>query len=76
MQNFPEPFPPEIYIRHMFSSKAAKDGGVIRRKVRDIERILGRSLFEHEIKRRGYHAIENGGQFIIFCNNQAVKVIC
>ena len=47
---------PEIWFRHLFSAQAALDGGVVRRKTRDMERIVGRDLFVAELQRRGYSA--------------------
>lgn len=37
-------------------------------KARDIERFAGMEPFLREIDRRGYRAIENSGQIVIFCN--------
>ena len=65
--------PPEIWMLHLFSSKAAREGGIVRRKVRDVERTVGRDMFLSEIRRRGYRAVENGGQIIVFCNNDQIK---
>lgn len=63
------------WFQHLFHSKAARDGGVVRRKIRDMERFVGRDLFCAEIARRGYTAIENGDQVIIFCNAQPFAVL-
>ena len=71
----PTQLSPEAWMRHLFSSQAARDGAVIRRKVRDIERYVGRAAFEAELRRRGYHAVENSGQLIIFCNQDPIRVI-
>lgn len=67
---------PQTWMIQLFSSKAAISGGVIRRQVKDIERIVGRVRFEREIKRRGYHCFENAGQLIIICNQEPVHMIC
>ncbi|EEW23999.1 hypothetical protein [Rhodobacter ferrooxidans] len=67
---------PEQWLRHIFSARAAAEGGIVRRKVRDVERLLGRQNFERELRRRGFHAVENAGQFVIFCNNEPVRVLC
>ncbi len=67
---------PEIWLTHLFSSRAARDGAVIRRKLRDIDRFFGLDEFETELRRRGYHAVINAGQMIIFCNREPVEVIC
>lgn len=68
--------PPEIWMRQIFDAKAARAGGIVRRSRRDIERIVGLTAFEAELRRRGYHAVENAGQVVIFCNNEVVRVIC
>lgn len=76
MDNMPAFLDADIWLRHLFSSKAAQQGGVVRRKVRDVERIVGRVRFERELIRRGYHAVENSGHFVIFCNNAPIKPVC
>lgn len=68
--------PPDVWLLQMFSAKSAREGGIVRRQVRDVERIVGRSAFESELRRRGYRAVENAGQFIIFCNREPVTVLC
>ena len=49
---------PEKWLFQLFSSKAACTGGVIRRQARDVERLVGRTRFEAELARRGFHAVE------------------
>lgn len=66
---------PDLWLRQLFSSQSARDGGVVRRKVRDVERIVGRPLFERELRRRGFRAVENAGQFVIFCNRDPVRIV-
>jgi len=66
---------PEHWITHVFSSKAAREGGVVRRKVRDIERYVGLQVFLAELERRGFNAVENAGQLVIFCNQEPVQVM-
>ena len=72
MQNRNSPLTPEVWLHDLFTSKAVQQGGVIRRKARDIERFAGMDRFLREIHRRGYQAIENSGQIIIFCNRAPV----
>jgi len=64
-----------MWVLDLFSSKAARQGAVIRRQTRDIERYVGWTAFEAELARRGYHAVENAGQVVIFCNQDSVRVI-
>lgn len=73
--NMPVQLTPQAWMTHLFSSKAACQGAVIRRKTRDIERFVGRAEFERELRRRGYHAVENAGQMVIFCNREPVRVV-
>ncbi len=68
--------PPDIWMLQMFSTKTAREGGIVRRQIRDVERIVGRANFERELRRRGFHAVENAGQYVIFCNNEAVRMLC
>lgn len=71
----PAPITPDLWLRQLFSAQAARDGGVVRRSVRDVERILGRTAFERELRRRGFCAVENSGQFVIFCNRAPIRLI-
>ncbi|WP_323042451.1 N-(5'-phosphoribosyl)anthranilate isomerase [Gemmobacter sp.] len=73
MTALPHHLDADIWLLHMFSSQAAREGGVIRRKVRDVDRIVGRDAFVTEMRRRGYRVYENAGQFVIFCNREAVR---
>ncbi len=40
---------PEMFFAKFFRSRAARDGAVIRRKVRDVEWVVGRDIFLREI---------------------------
>ena len=73
--NIPAPLSPDAWVTHLFSAKSAREGGIVRRKIRDIERYVGRDAFEKELSRRGYHAVENAGQLVIFCNQEPLHLI-
>jgi hypothetical protein len=66
---------PDEWLRALFSSQAAHNGKVVRRKLRDIERYAGWERFTAELARRGYRAVENDGQVVIFCNRAPVRPI-
>lgn len=66
---------PDIWLRQLFAARAAAEGGIVRRQVRDVERIVGRARFEAELKRRGFRAVENAGQYVVFCNRGPVRLI-
>ncbi|MDW3119194.1 MAG: aspartate aminotransferase [Roseovarius pacificus] len=73
MLNRNSPLSPEIWLNDLFASKAVQQGGVIRRKARDVERFVGMELFLREIHRRGFQLAENSGQIVIFCNRAPVR---
>ena len=66
----------EKWLAQMFSAQSVGRGGVIRRSVRDVEARIGRGRLELEVRRRGFHLAECGGQFIIVCDQSPISVIC
>ncbi|NBE06094.1 N-(5'-phosphoribosyl)anthranilate isomerase [Paragemmobacter ruber] len=75
MSTVPIPITPDRWIIQLFSAKSVAEGGIIRRKVEDVERLVGRRRFLTEVNRRWFHVVENAGQFIIFCNQDPVTVL-
>mgnify|MGYP006282305199 CR=1 FL=1 len=67
---------PEVWIRHIFSARAAQTGGVVRRSVAWVDREVGRRRLEAAVRQRGFHMIECGGQFVVICNAGGIRVIC
>ena len=74
MREFPLPITSQEWIRQMFATRAAIDGGVVRRKVSDVERLVGRDAFFSAVQRRGFRVVENAGHFVVFCNSDPVHV--
>lgn len=68
------PITSQEWMRQMFATKTAMDGGVVRRKVSDVERLVGRDAFLAAMKKRGYRVVENAGHFVAFCNSDDVLV--
>ena len=64
----------EFYAEFL-GSRAARKGEIIRRKVRDVERFVGRRPFLDEMKRRGFPVVENAGQFVVFCNAEPIRCL-
>ena len=71
----PSPLSAKLWIRNVFASKTAMDGGVVRRKSSDVARIVGRERFLDEIERRGFRALENSGQIIVICNTDPIRML-
>ncbi|OYU40260.1 MAG: N-(5'-phosphoribosyl)anthranilate isomerase [Pseudorhodobacter sp. PARRP1] len=67
------PISAQQFFLELFGSQAAASGAIVRRKVRDVERYIGRAAFLTEAKRRGFPVVENAGQFVIFCNNEPIR---
>lgn len=63
------------WMSQIFSARSAQTGGVVRRSVADVERKIGREALELEVRRRGFHLLEAGGQFIIICTRSDLRVI-
>jgi hypothetical protein len=70
------PVLPEGWIAEVFGAKSVARGGVIRRDLRWIDREIGRERFIAEVRARGCHLIETGGQWIVICNTGFLRVIC
>ena len=63
----------DIWLHDLFQTKSVQQGGVIRRKRRDVERFAEMDLFMAEIHRRGFQVVENSGQIVIFCNRAPIR---
>ena len=74
------PRPPALlgqdWLDQVFRAKAAQTGGVVRRKIADVEREIGRDALELAVRRRGYHLIECDRDFVIICSGAPLRVIC
>ncbi|MCX8508721.1 MAG: N-(5'-phosphoribosyl)anthranilate isomerase [Rhodobacteraceae bacterium] len=66
----------ERWLDQIFTSHAARFGGVVRRNIADVERRIGRKTLELEVRRRGFHMIECAGQFVIVCTTGSMHIIC
>jgi hypothetical protein len=67
---------PDGWIDQIFSARSARSGGVVRRSIAWIEREVGRGYFEEAVRKRQFHMVECGGQLVVICNSDGLKVIC
>lgn len=65
---------PEGWLFQMFSAKAAREGGIVRRSARSRKDRRPQGV-RRRTARRGYHAVENRGQIVVFSNDVSVTVI-
>lgn len=66
----------DTWFDHVFSAKAVSKGGVIRRSKADVDRKIGRDRLELEVRKRGFHLVEAGNQFLIICDRGDIRLIC
>ena len=69
----PDHLTPDEWLQQLFSSRPATIGGVVRRQVGDVERLVGWPRMRAELDRRGFKAVVNGGQLVVFCNRDPVR---
>ena len=73
MATLPEHLTGDQWLHQIFASGEALKGGVVKRQIRDVERLAGRAAFLREVERRGFQAVENGRHFVIFCNGMPIR---
>ncbi|MCB1365041.1 MAG: N-(5'-phosphoribosyl)anthranilate isomerase [Rhodobacteraceae bacterium] len=73
MAALPAHLSPERWMAQIFASREALSGGVVKRRIRDVERLVGRAAFTREVERRGFQAVENGRHFVVFCNPLPIR---
>lgn len=64
------------WLNQVFSAQAVAKCGVVRRKISDVEAKVGREAFKLEVRRRGFHLVEAGTQFIVICDTGHIRLIC
>ena len=72
MTGLPDHMTPEQWLAQVFSSNEARRGGVIKRQIADVERLVGRDRFLEEAAQRGFQVLQNGRHFVVFCNLHSI----
>ena len=67
---------PGAWVTRIFRADAAQNGGIIRRAIHSVERFSSEEELIREVKRRGFHMVRSGGQYVILCNKGTFKLIC
>lgn len=73
MTNLPDHLTPEKWLTQMLSSGEAQKGGVVKRQIRDVERLVGYDAFIAAVHARGFQAVRNGRHYVVFCNDQPIR---
>jgi hypothetical protein len=63
------------WIAQIFAAKAAKTGGILRRKTTSVQKYASVAALEAEVRRRGFHLVLIKDQYLILCNPGEIKLI-
>ncbi len=55
------------FLDRLFSTKSANSGGIIRRKISEVDKYVSRQNLVEEVEARGFHMIATWDQYVIFC---------
>ncbi|NOY42564.1 MAG: N-(5'-phosphoribosyl)anthranilate isomerase [Planctomycetes bacterium] len=64
------------WLEQFFDAQQVDKGGIIRRSIKDVERLASKEKLLFEVKQRGFHMVETGEQYVIFCHTGAMKIHC
>ncbi len=64
------------WIDQIFDAKIVKKDGIVRRKRSAVSKHASFDELLDQVKERGYHLVETGDQYVVFCNKGALKIHC
>ena len=65
----------EKWIRKIFDSKIATEGGVARRKLSSIDKFADRAWVFDEASKRGFYVIRVREQWVFICNQCELRIV-
>jgi hypothetical protein len=63
------------WMEQVFNCAEARNGGVIHRAKKDVERYAGALAFVDEVYRRKFRLIETSHAFVVVCNRDPVTIL-
>lgn len=63
------------WVENIFSAKIATEEGIVRRKKTTVQRYASKEDLIAAVKKRRFHLIETGDQYVIVCNSGGVRII-
>ena len=63
------------WIENIFTAKIATEEGIVRRKKTTVARYASVDELMAAVRKRKFHMIETGDQYVIVCNSGAVKIV-
>ena len=73
MSQLPDCLTPEIWLQNVFSAAETRKGGVLKRQIRDVERLCGQDMFLEAARRRGFQVWRNSRYFVVICNSEPIR---
>jgi hypothetical protein len=67
---------PYEFFNDIFRAKAAKSGGIVRRRIANVRKYASFDYLQKEVKARGFHLIETGDQYVVICSAGHVRLHC
>jgi len=64
------------WTKQIFRAAAVGNGGVVRRAVADVRLFGSVSFLKREVKRRKFHLLRAGDQFVVLCNPGDLRIVC
>lgn len=64
------------WLRQIFRAQSVRSGGIVRRSVADVKKYASFKDLKHEVKRRGFHLLRTGDQYVILCHTGELRIIC
>ena len=63
------------WTKQFFGAQSVRNGGVVRRSVSDVKKIMGVSALKAEVRSRGFHLIRTGNQYVVLCHKGDLRVL-
>ena len=63
------------WVTQIFESQIAQRGGLARRKMSSIIQYASLDAVRQAAEERGYHIVQHGDQWVIFCDDAEVRII-
>lgn len=64
------------WLRQIFRAQSVRNGGIVRRSVADVKKYASFKDLKSEVKRRGFHLLRTGDQYVILCHKGELRIIC
>ena len=62
------------WIQRIFESAQAKNGGIVRRNAKDVQKFASESELREAAQSRGFHMLRHGSQYLILCSKSGFYI--